>query len=102
MIIARLQEAKALKDAGLYKWKALVTSVIGLLSGLAVFSTLTPAMIPEFMHPYYPYLVGIGRTATIIGMVAGVVLAQTSDKVLPKVRESLTPSLRDNERDEPQ
>ena len=86
-ISARIQLAKNLRAIGAYHWRPLITSLIGFVSGLTVFATLTPDMLPDFMLLYHPYLVGIGRTAVVIGVVAGAVLAQTSQKVLPKLPE---------------
>lgn len=88
-ITGRYQLAKDLHSVGEYNFKPLITSVLGFISGLTVFATLTPERLPAFMLPYHPYLIGIGRTAAVIGMLSGGVLAQMKDRVLPKPDEGV-------------
>lgn len=82
-IAARLKFANELRKAREYHWKPLLMSVLGGISGLTVLATLTPDMLPDFMLPYQQLFAKIGKTATVIGMVAGSVLLQTKSKVLP-------------------
>lgn len=88
MMLARLQYANALRKEGVYEWRAFWASLSGFAGTLTVLAALQPGLLPDFLLPYHPMLVQIGKWALIVVAVAGGVLSQTSEKVIPKLPAS--------------
>ena len=97
MIIARLQEAKDLVDAGLYKWRAARAYLLDFLARLSLLAALAPGMLPDALQPYHHTFLQVGLWSLAISWVCTNILAQTTQKVLPKAPTEMTPSLTDDE-----
>ena len=87
-VLERFAFARALQRAGLYKWRPLVTSVVNMAGVLTVLAALQPGILPDALDVYHAQIVQIGKWAIVVVGVCGVILPQTSKKVLPNLPDS--------------
>jgi lysylphosphatidylglycerol synthetase-like protein (DUF2156 family) len=83
--MARVRYALALHDAGVYKWRPIITSVVATASALTVLAALQPGILPEALDRHHAAIVQIGKWAAVVVAVCTFILAQTSEKVLPQL-----------------
>ncbi len=101
-IPARVRFAWGLFRAGLYQKRGLFMAAISTFCGLSVLVALTPDMLPRQLLPFHAGLVDLGKYATGVGFIAGMVGFQSKRPLpklpLPKLPTSSAPSLLDDER----
>lgn len=82
-MLERMRFTARVMRAGLYQWRGLVASIVGVAGLLTGLAALDPDILPALLQPYAGTIREIGRWALLIVGVAGGVAAQGKPVLVP-------------------